>query len=89
MLSPDITTLILTEVRELRADVVANTIANGERLAALETSMKALTGNGQPGRMSVVEEQVKDLQAWRWKMLGICTGASSVISILGYLIFHH
>jgi hypothetical protein len=50
--------------------------------------MKLLIGNGQPGRITLIEEAVNDLQAWRWKMLGICTGASGVVSVVGYLLFH-
>jgi hypothetical protein len=85
----DITSLILSEVQALRSDVAENAVATGERLSALETSMKALLGNGQPGRITGIEDAVRDLQAWRWKMLGICTGASSVVSVIGYLILHH
>ena len=86
---PDISSLILTEVQALRSDVAENAINTAERIAALETAMKSLVGNGQPGRITSIEDSVKDLQQWRWKMLGICTGASSVVSVIGYLIFHH
>jgi hypothetical protein len=80
--------LILSELRELRSDVNENTRQTGERLSALEVQMRSLCGNGQPGRITNIETEVKELAAWRWKMLGICSGASGVISIVGYLIFH-
>lgn len=84
----DTTSLILSEVQGLRSDVAENAVATGERIASLETLMKLLIGNGQPGRITLIEEAVNDLQAWRWKMLGICTGASGVVSVVGYLLFH-
>lgn len=93
---PEISDLILTELRSLRDDlhslrddVVQFSRETCERLSSLETSMKSLIGDSQPGRIGEIEEEVKDLAAWRWRMLGICTGASGVISIVSWLIFRH
>lgn len=43
--------LILSELRELRADYNDNTRKTGERLSSLESQMYSLCGNGQPGRV--------------------------------------
>lgn len=68
--------LILSEVREL------NTHARetGERLARLETSTYSLVGNGQPGRITLLEDKVDDLRRWRWRMVGIATGVAALMS---------
>lgn len=77
----DMLTLILAEVQSLRADYNVNARETGERLASLETSMTSLVGgDGQPGSLSRVQDDVKDLQRWRWRMVGITTGAATVVS---------
>ena len=78
--------LILDQLRELND----NSRSTGERLASLETSMKSLLGNGQPGLISKLQDELKDLQRWRWRMAGLATGAgvisSGVISGLAWLL---
>jgi len=78
--NPDTLNLILSEVRELRADYNTNARETGERLASLETSMYSLVGNGQPGRITLIERTVDDLRRWRWRMVGIATGVATMIS---------
>jgi len=73
--------LILTELKELRDD----TKENGERL---EMQRKAVVVNGRAGRLDRVEESIESLSAWRWQVVGICSGVSGVCTLLGYLIFH-
>jgi hypothetical protein len=74
--TPDTADLILSELRELRS--VVNEAR--ERLASLETSMYSLVGNGQPGLIAKLQEDVRDLQKWRWRMVGIVTGVATVMS---------
>lgn len=77
----DTLSLILAEVRELRADYNTNARETGERLASLETSMTSLVGgDGQPGALSRVQDDVKDLQRWRWRIVGIAVGVATVMS---------
>jgi hypothetical protein len=76
----DTSDLILAELRELRSDYNTHARETGERLASLETSMYSLVGNGQPGRITVVEQRVDDLRRWRWRMVGIATGVATVLS---------
>ena len=76
----DTLSLILSEVQSLRADYNANARETGERLASLETSMYSLVGNGQPGRITILEQRLDDLRRWHWRMVGIATGVATVVS---------
>ena len=58
-----------------------------DALARLETNLKALTGNGQPGRVGKLETDVEALKKARWTVGGIIVGASTVISSLIHFIF--
>jgi hypothetical protein len=42
-------------------------------------------GNGQPGRISLLESTVSKLASWRWYVLGTACGVGSVISALAYI----
>jgi hypothetical protein len=53
-----------------------------QRVATLESQTKTVLGNGQPGRLTLVEQSVKELQSWRWRMAGIATASSAVVSAL-------
>jgi hypothetical protein len=78
--------LILEELRALRTDV--NTFARqiGERVATLESKMYTLVDNGQPGRITLLERDLRELAQWRWKMLGITTGVSGIISCIAWAV---
>ena len=54
--------LILTELQGLRADVTASQIDMAGRVSALETQTKAVLGNGQPGRLTLVERNVERVE---------------------------
>ena len=84
---PDTTQeLILDELRALRGDF--NTFARdaGERVSALETEMHGLVGNGQPGRVALLERSVDKLVQFRWWTVGVAAGASGVISVLAWVV---
>jgi hypothetical protein len=80
--------IILDELRALRGDF--NTFARdtGERVSALEGSMKSVIGNGRAGRLDTLETKVDSLSAWRWRMTGISLGISGVGSALGWFVAH-
>lgn len=65
----EISEIILEEL-PLRADYITHARDTGERLAKLEEQMHDLCGNGQPGRIAVLERAVRHLQQWRWRVLG-------------------
>jgi hypothetical protein len=80
--------LILAELQSLRADYNEHARDTGERLASLETSMKALIGNGRAGRIELLERAVEALQQWRWKVVGIATGVSGLVSLVAWMVKH-
>jgi hypothetical protein len=78
--------IILAELRELRSAFNMTAHDTGERLATLETQMHSLCGNGQPGRISLLESAVNKLSAWRWYLLGAAAGVSGVVSSVAWVI---
>lgn len=82
----DLLLSLLTELRDFRRDIAAWQQDTGERVAALETQMKDVVGNGQPGRLTLAERSISALQSWRWWQVGAAAGVSGVFSILGWVI---
>lgn len=82
----DTQSLILSELRSLREDFNSYARETGERIATLETDMHALVGNGQPGRVSDLEQAVRKLSQWRWWVVGCAAGSSGVISVIAWII---
>lgn len=77
--------LILNEVRELRGDYNKHARDTGERLASLESQMYSLCGNGQPGRIALLETAVEALKRWRWYLAGMGTASVGLGTIAGGL----
>ena len=62
--------LILSEIKEFRADVTAWQIASEGRLSALEYATKTgITGNGQPSRLQMVERSVEQFGRFKYWLL--------------------
>lgn len=83
----DIAQFTLDEFRTLRADFNDYSRETGERLSRLEAQIYTLVGNGQPGKIKTMEDDIKSIQHWNWRLVGISVGASGVISATLYL-FH-
>jgi hypothetical protein len=60
----DNSSLILSELQALRAEFNLHAQRTGERLSSLETDMHALVGNGQPGRVRLLEMAATRLERW-------------------------
>jgi hypothetical protein len=75
-----------SEFREFREDVSAWKQESGERIATLETQVKDVVGNGQPGRMTLAEQAIAALQRWRYWVLGGAAGVSGVVSVVAWVI---
>lgn len=84
----DTSDIILTELRELRTDFNTFARASGERLSRLERDNYTLLGNGQPGRITLLERAVERLQQWRWKLVGIASGVSAAVSVIAWVLKH-
>jgi len=92
---PQIESVILSEIQAIGSklqDFQARTYAwqqeAGERFAALETSMKAVVGNGQPGRLTRVEQAVAVLQRWQYRMIGAAAGGGLVVTAIAWIVTH-
>lgn len=72
--------VILTEVRDLRAELNAGLKSNGERLSALETHMRGLVGNGQPGRIQNLETAIAEIKRYKYYLAGIATAVATFAS---------
>ena len=78
--------IILQELRDLRTDYNDHARETGERLSTLESQMKSLVGNGQPGRIAGIEAAIQKLQEWRWWQLGAAAGVSGAGSMLAWVV---
>lgn len=85
-MSPD-TELLLNEFRLLREEVTEAL----QRISALETDNHAVMGNGQPGRLTKVEDAIQSLRIEVtkriWWVVGAAAGVSSVVTGIAWLIF--
>lgn len=73
---------ILIELRELRTDFNRNARECEGRLATLENQLDGILGDKQPGRLTIVEEKVSELEHWRWRIAGIATAISTIAATL-------
>jgi hypothetical protein len=48
--------------------------------------MYSLVGNGQPGRVALLERAVEELKRWRWWVVGAAAGSAGVISVLAWAV---
>jgi hypothetical protein len=71
-----------SEIRDIRDDYNEHARVTGERLATIETNLKSIIGNGQKGRLTLLEEAVESLKKWKWWCVGAASAASTVISFL-------
>ncbi|WP_433963681.1 hypothetical protein [Tunturiibacter gelidiferens] len=78
--------LILAELRALRGDFNSFARDTGERVAVLESDVHGLVGNGQPGRVALLEIAVAKLSQWRWWVVGAAAGSTGVISVLAWVV---
>lgn len=87
---PEMTTtdIILEELRALRTDYNAHARDTGERLAALESQMHDLVGNGNPGRLRLLEIAVQNLQRWRWYIVGAGAATSGLVMCAAWMFSH-
>jgi hypothetical protein len=53
-----------------------------DMLARLDTKMEDLIGNGKPGRVAKLEDEVKSINKWRWMIFGIVVALSAIIHFI-------
>jgi hypothetical protein len=72
------TEIILDEVRALRAEFADWKQDSGERVTTLETQMKPLLDNGQPGRITQVERKVEGHSRVLWAGHGFIAALNAI-----------
>lgn len=58
-----------------------------ESLSELKTDMHNLVGNGQPGRVRIIEQNIQSLTNWRWLITGGILVLSTVLSTAVHFLF--
>jgi hypothetical protein len=53
-----------------------------DALARLDTKVTDLVGNGQPGRVSRLEEKVDTINRWRWVIAGVVLSLSALVHFI-------
>lgn len=56
------------------------------RTSTLETQVKSVVGNGQPGRLGVAEDKLDSLRRDRWIISGVLLSASTLIGWAMHLL---
>ena len=80
--------LILEEVREIRASLDDHRTESVQRLTALETQLSSIVGNGQPGRLTILETKIGALEHWKHTTTGIYLGISGLVSAATGFLYH-
>jgi len=72
-----------TSLHPLLQDISSQLVEIRDKVTRTETNMQTLIGNGQPGRISRVEDQVKELIVSHERAKGYFAALGSVITLLG------
>lgn len=70
---------------ELLTAILTKVTAVGEDVASLKTNMESLVGNGQPGRIDKIEDEVDDLKGFKNKTYGVIAAFGGLEGIFHYL----
>lgn len=72
--------ILLSEFREFRRDFNEFKTESAERIAILESQMRDLFGNGQPGRVSKLESKTDKHSRIIWVALGAWTVINALLA---------
>jgi hypothetical protein len=73
-------TLVADELRALRSDFQEHARATGERLSAIETSLKPLLPNGRPGKIAEIEASIHKLENGKYWLMGFAAAIGGMTS---------
>jgi hypothetical protein len=60
-----------------------------DTLARLDTNMTMLVGNGHPGRVTRIEDDLEDLKKARWTIGGMIVGITTAVSAVIHFLFKY
>jgi hypothetical protein len=83
---PDQFNLLLTEIRDLRKDHNEFARSVTADLAAVKQDVKGLVGNGRPGRVSKLEDDVADLKKAKYYAWGFAGAFGAIAGFFAHLI---
>ncbi len=72
-------------LEQCTSDFERQTIA---MLAVLNMQMTSIVGNGQPGRISKLEDRVSALERFQWKMIGGSSALGAVVGVISSWVLH-
>lgn len=72
-------------IDQCTSDFERQTIA---MLAVLNMQMTSLVGNGQPGRISKLEDRISALERFQWKMIGGSSALGAIVGIASSWLLH-
>ncbi len=78
--------IVLDEVRGLREEVRDGFKEQLQRLSVIETQVAPLLDNGQPGRVTKLEDKVDELQRSQSRVFGWLAGATFIIELAWHYI---
>jgi hypothetical protein len=73
----------LAQVMESLREIRSEQVTQGKDLASVKESLHSIVGNGQPGRLGIVEQDIKDLREWQAHSKGWFAGLSGVAAVFG------
>jgi hypothetical protein len=77
-LSPDVADIILDELRAINAKLDAYMV----RTTAIETQIKPLFPNGQPGTLATYDRRISDIEHWRISMDAYAAGIAATVAAI-------
>jgi hypothetical protein len=72
--------MILAELRDLRSSVDASRLETERRVSVLETNVRPLIDNGQPGKFTKLENRMTSLEHWHIRITSYASAVSGVVS---------
>lgn len=79
----EIQQVILQELRSFRSDVSEKLDDHAQRLTAVETKLEPILGNGRPGVISQMQEDIGDLKKSKYYFIGALAALEGVGHWLG------
>lgn len=77
----DIQSLILDEIKDLRNDIKTFQINTESRISQCEVQLETILGNGQPGRLTKVENSLEKIHRFKYWFMGVASVIGGLVSL--------